>query len=141
MGEQSAIANRKGDCSPSGQLKTLELNHVAIRVSDVERSCTFYREVLRLEQIPRPGFDFPGAWFRLGAVQELHIIGGEKVERLIPQSRGNHFALRVDDLQAWQQYLQPMDVIFRGPVRRPDGALQLFIADPDGHAIELFTGP
>jgi catechol 2,3-dioxygenase-like lactoylglutathione lyase family enzyme len=140
-GRESAIANREGECSPSGNLKTLELNHVAIRVSDVERSCTFYREVLRLEQIPRPGFDFPGAWFRLGAVQELHIIGGEKVERLIPQSRGNHFALRVDDLQAWQQYLQPLDVIFRGPVKRPDGALQLFIADPDGHAIELFTGP
>lgn len=122
-------------------MKTLELNHVAIRVSDVERSCAFYREVLQLEQIPRPAFDFPGAWFRIGAVQELHIIGGEKVERLVPQSRGNHFALRVDDLQAWQQYLQPLDVIFRGPVKRPDGALQLFIADPDGHAIELFTGP
>ena len=55
--------------------------------------------------------------------------------------RHYHFALRVDDLQAWQQYLQPLDVIFRGPVKRPDGALQLFIADPDGHAIELFTGP
>ncbi|MBT3912195.1 MAG: glyoxalase, partial [Verrucomicrobia bacterium] len=24
---------------------------------------------------------------------------------------------------------------------RPDGALQLFVVDPDGHHIELFTGP
>ena len=122
-------------------MKILELNHVAIVVSDVERSCAFYRDVLQLASLPRPAFDFPGAWFRLGSAQELHIIGGEKVERLVPQSRGNHFALRVDDLQSWHQYLQPLDVIFRGPVKRPDGALQLFLADPDGHAIELFTGP
>lgn len=123
------------------QLKTLELNHVALRASDLERTCKFYREVLLLEQIPRPAFDFPGAWFRLGVAQELHIISGDNVAKSIPQSRGNHFALRVDDLQAWQKHLQPLNVIFRGPVKRPDGALQLFIADPDGHAIELFTGP
>jgi lactoylglutathione lyase len=122
-------------------LKTLELNHVAIRVRDVDKSSSFYRDVLRLQQIPRPAFDFPGAWFRLGAAQELHIIGGDKVALSVPQSRGNHFALRVDDFQLWQQHLEPFGVIFRGPVKRPDGALQLFIADPDGHAIELFTGP
>ena len=56
-------------------MKILELNHVAIHVADVERSSAFYRDVLRLEMIPRPAFDFPGAWFRLGAAQELHLIG------------------------------------------------------------------
>jgi len=122
-------------------MKTLELNHAAIRVSDLEKSCQFYREVLRLEQIPRPAFDFPGAWFRLGAAQELHIIAGNNVAPATPHSRGNHFALRVDDLKAWQKHLKPMGVIFRGPIKRPDGALQLFIGDPDGHTIELFTGP
>ena len=123
-------------------MKTLELNHVAIRVRDLEKSCGFYRDLLRLEQIARPAFDFPGAWFRLGAAQELHIIAGSSdVPATTPNSRGNHFALRADDLEAWRQYLQPLGVIFRGPIKRPDGALQLFISDPDGHAIELFTGP
>jgi lactoylglutathione lyase len=122
-------------------MRTLELNHVAIRVNDLEKSYQFYRDVLRLEQIERPAFDFPGAWFRLGRVQELHIIAGNNVPTAAPHSRGNHFALRVDDLEEWRKYLQPLNVIFRGPVKRPDGAFQLFIADPDGHAIELFTGP
>jgi lactoylglutathione lyase len=122
-------------------MKTGELNHVAILVSDVAKSCEFYRNVLLLDAIARPAFNFPGAWFRLGTTQELHLIGGEKVEPTAVQTRRNHFALRVDDLAPWQQHLQPFGVIVRGPVKRPDGALQLFIADPDGHLIELFTGP
>lgn len=122
-------------------MKTLELNHVAILSSDVERSRRFYAEVLRLEEMARPAFSFPGAWFRLGAAQELHIIGGESVEPSAPKVRGNHFALRVDDLEEWRKHLEALGVIVRGPVTRPDGALQLFIADPDRHLIELFTGP
>lgn len=119
----------------------LELNHVAICVADVERSCRFYREILRLEEIPRPAFSFPGAWFRLGANQELHLIGGENVETAVRRMRGNHFALRVDDLGEWWRHLESLGVIVRGPVKRPDGAMQIFVADPDGHLVEVFSGP
>lgn len=119
----------------------VELNHVALLVSDVKRSCDFYGEVLGLEPMARPAFDFPGAWFRLGSLQELHLIGGMPVARGTEQPRGNHFALRVKDLEAWRQYLQPLGLIVRGPVRRPDGAMQIFVRDPDGHLVELFTGP
>ena len=118
-----------------------ELNHVALLVSDVKRSCDFYQGVLGLEPMARPAFDFPGAWFRLGSVQELHLIGGKPVAPAIEQPRGNHFALRVEDLEAWRQHLQPLGLIIRGPVRRPDGAMQIFVRDPDGHLVELFTAP
>ena len=40
-----------------------ELNHVALHVKDVANSCEFYERVLELQQIPRPAFDFPGAWY------------------------------------------------------------------------------
>ena len=122
-------------------MKIIELNHVAIFVRDVEKSCHFYATVLRLEPMPRPAFDFPGAWFRLGTVQELHLIGGRTDEAVVSSPRGNHFALQVEDLERWHQHLQSLVAIVRGPVRRPDGATQIFIADPDGHLIELFTGP
>ncbi|HJX30081.1 MAG TPA: VOC family protein [Thermoanaerobaculia bacterium] len=42
------------------------LHHVSLPVGDLERSRRFYREVLGLEEIARPPFPFPGAWFRLG---------------------------------------------------------------------------
>lgn len=119
-------------------LRICELNHVALHVADVEESCRFYREVLQLPPMPRPAFDFPGAWFRLGAAQELHLIGnrGQPVDS---SNRGNHFALRVEDLDAWEAHFRKLNVAFRPQKPRPDGALQVFVADPDGHVIELFS--
>ena len=121
-------------------MKIHELNHVALFVTDVEKSSSFYSRVLRLESMLRPAFDFPGAWFRLGTSQELHLIGGS-TEASTPKRRGNHFALRVDDAEAWRKHLEGFGVIARGPVQRPDGPTQIFIHDPDGHLVELFTEP
>ena len=69
-------------------MKIYELNHVAIHVKDVEASCEFYRNVLRLEPIPRPAFTFPGAWFRLGDNQELHLIANHGAP-FSPNNRNN----------------------------------------------------
>ena len=121
-------------------MKHFELNHVAIHVKDVEASCEFYRSVLRLEPMPRPAFTFPGAWFRLGAHQELHIIG-DRTEPVHSHNRGNHFALRVDNLDEWEKHLQQLGAEYRPRKMRPDGAWQIFVRDPDGHFIELFTPP
>jgi catechol 2,3-dioxygenase-like lactoylglutathione lyase family enzyme len=121
-------------------MRVQELNHVAIHVRDVEASCRFYGEVLRLQPIPRPAFTFPGAWFRLGAHQELHIIG-ERTEPVHAHNRGNHFALRVDNLDEWEAHLAKSKADFRPRKMRPDGAWQVFLRDPDGHVIEVFTGP
>ena len=121
-------------------MRIQELNHVAIHVRDVEASSRFYSDVLRLEAIPRPAFTFAGAWFRLGAIQELHIIG-ERTEPVQSNNRGNHFALRVDNLDEWEAHLAKVKADFRPRKMRPDGAWQVFLRDPDGHVVELFTGP
>jgi lactoylglutathione lyase len=115
-----------------------ELNHVALHVSDVDRSCAFYQTVLQLQPLARPAFTFPGAWFRLGTNQELHLIGDRR-EPVLSHRRGNHFAVRTDDLGAWEAHFNQLNVEYQAPRERPDGALQLFLSDPDGHVIELFT--
>ncbi len=121
-------------------MKTIELNHVALHVKDVENSCRFYRDVLQLPSIPRPAFDFPGAWFRLGEQQELHLIGGRR-EPVFAANRGNHFALMVDDIDAWELHFQTNNVDHLPRRTRPDGAQQIFLSDPDGHVIELCAPP
>ncbi len=117
-----------------------ELNHIAIYATDVERSSEFYQAVLQLEPIPRPAFTFPGAWFQLGASQELHLIA-DHAAPFFPSHPGNHFALRVDDLAAWEGHLKSVSAEFAPKKQRPDGAWQIFLRDPDGHVIELFTPP
>jgi lactoylglutathione lyase len=121
-------------------MKVYELNHVAIHVSDVERSCAFYRDVLLLEPMARPAFTFPGAWFRLGGEQELHIIGNRH-DPVSSHNRGNHFALRVDNLDSWEKHFQQLAIEYLPRKLRPDGAWQVFLQDPDGHFVEFFTPP
>jgi|SRR5215813_14499020 len=118
----------------------LELNHVALYITDLQRSAEFYRDVLRLEPLPRPAFNFPGAWFRLGTQQELHLIAGRD-EVFVRSNANNHFALRVGDLDEWEQHLKKTRAVFAPRKQRPDGAAQIYLQDPDGHTIELFTPP
>ena len=117
-------------------MKHRQLDHVAIHVADVPHSVDFYARALQLEPIPRPAFDFPGAWFRIGSAQELHLIGG-RTEESRSHHRGTHFAILVDSLDDWERHLRSVDVPFRPRKQRPDGAHQIFLKDPDGHCIEL----
>jgi catechol 2,3-dioxygenase-like lactoylglutathione lyase family enzyme len=121
-------------------MRTLQLNHVAIHVTDVDRSVAFYRDVLQLEPLPRPAFKFPGAWFRLGDDQELHLIGDTQYPA-VDQHRGNHYALLIDDVAGWERHLAAVGASHLPRRIRPDGAYQIFLTDPDGHYIELCTQP
>jgi catechol 2,3-dioxygenase-like lactoylglutathione lyase family enzyme len=122
-------------------MQVLELNHVALFVAEVERSTRFYRDRLGFAQIPRPAFDFPGAWLRLGTRQELHLIGGRLKGPVDDSSRGGHLALQVPDIRAAAAELRAQGLGFRGPGPRPDGAMQIFLEDPDGHLVEFCQLP
>lgn len=118
-------------------MKVTALDHVGLHVADAARSLRFYVEVLGLVEIARPDLGFPGHWLRIGAVQELHLIGRNSRPDRPPAER--HFALAVDDLAGWVERLQACDIAFDGPRPRADGARQVFLRDPDGHVIELLA--
>ena len=121
-------------------VKVLQLNHVAIHVADVDASVAFYRDVLKLPQMDRPAFDFPGAWFRLAEDQELHLIGDRELP-VHSHHRGGHFALIVEDLDTWEAHIDKMGAQRLQRKTRPDGAHQTFVCDPDGHWVELCVPP
>ncbi|OZI05296.1 glyoxalase [Siphonobacter sp. BAB-5385] len=120
-------------------MNILELDHVALYVADAEQSIQFYRDVLELEPLPRPAFDFPGAWFSLGGNKQLHLLGNraEPLEETVLGSRKNHFAVKVADMEETEAFLRRKGLTFRGPKARPDGIRQIFLQDPDGYWLEF----
>lgn len=118
-------------------MEIIELNHIAVHVKDVEVSAAFYRDKLGFLPIPRPAFNFPGAWFQLGNQQQLHLIGG-RTEQVHSRPEGSHFALKCRSIDAVRKLFIEKDVQFLGPKMRPDGVQQIFLQDPDGYFIEFF---
>ncbi len=126
-------------------IRVKTIDHVTIVVQDIQRSTTFYTEVLGMRQIERPTFGFPGAWFQAGNTQ-IHLIlqseqagsaGIGEFDGLDP-SLGFHYAFEVDDCDAAAKRLTELGLeIVVGPRQRPDGVCQVYVYDPDGHLIEL----
>jgi catechol 2,3-dioxygenase-like lactoylglutathione lyase family enzyme len=119
------------------------LHHVSINVTDLERARRFYAEVLGLEEIPRPPFDFPGAWYRLGD-RQLHLIVHPATHTLrgttAISSREGHFAIGVESFEAARTRLEASGIPFDARPRGRTPWAQIFLADPDGNLIELSAG-
>ena len=116
------------------------IHHVSINVTDLERARRFYAGVLGLEETPRPAFDFPGAWYRLGD-RQLHLLVHPPTRTLRGtaeiSSREGHFAVAVRDFDEARAHLERAGVPFDARARGQTPWSQIFLSDPDGNLIEL----
>jgi catechol 2,3-dioxygenase-like lactoylglutathione lyase family enzyme len=108
------------------------VHHVSINVTDAGESIAFYRDVLGLELLDRPAFDFAGAWFGLGD-QQLHLI---EVPGFVAPA-GQHFAVFVRDIDATIDVLTARGVRVSRITELDGVCRQAFFADPTGNRIEL----
>ena len=116
------------------------LHHVALSVTDMDRAAWFYGTVLGLQEIPRPPFDFGGAWYQLGD-RQLHLIVHPPTRTLRGSMeigpRDGHLALRVRDRQ------EVVDRLLAHGIKvldLPDNLTpwaQVYCCDPDGNVIEF----
>jgi|SwirhisoilCB1_FD_contig_51_3173506_length_462_multi_3_in_0_out_0_1 glyoxylase I family protein len=126
-------------------IKPCGFSHVAVNVSDVDRSRDFYEKVIGLKKIPRPEIKIPGEWYGVGDNQ-LHLIGGNRRERNGIDPTGPHMAIQVEDLEETKKALTALGIAFLDAaamgmqlppeVQRLTGR-QVWVKDPDGNVIEL----
>jgi catechol 2,3-dioxygenase-like lactoylglutathione lyase family enzyme len=133
----------------SDSLRVECIDHITLVVGDLERSRAFYVDLLGMEEVERPAFSFAGAWFRAGNTL-IHLIlehdesgpAGIFVPAGYSQSRTHHFAFIVSDAREAESFLLERGISLISSARlRPDGWVQVFLNDPDGHVVELCSAP
>ena len=112
-------------------MEPLGVHHVSLNVSDVDAAIAFYADTLGMTvRSDRPDFGFGGAWLDVGG-QQVHLIEGPP-----PEPRGQHFAVRVADLDGVVAELRSRGIAVSDPVPVGSGR-QSFLSDPSGNSIEL----
>jgi len=143
-------STKRGTAEPATTLRVKTLDHVTLVVKDLARSHDFYAGVLGMQPTERPKFSFAGSWFQAGKTQ-IHLIlehpesgpaGVPVPEQVLGLSRTHHFAFEVEDAYAAAETLRQKGIpVVSGPKNRPDGMIQVFATDPDGHVVELCSWP
>ncbi|MHB0913766.1 MAG: VOC family protein [Armatimonadota bacterium] len=118
------------------------LSHVAVLVTDLERSLEFYTKIPGIEE------HFRLTW-EDGRVRLVYLrVGRDQFIELFPRAEQpfartsnaglDHFCLEVDDIRAMQDSLAAKGILpTRGPNLGADGAWQFWVQDPDGNFFEF----
>lgn len=114
----------------SETMKPSGIHHVAICVRDADEAMTFYTGVLGLSVLERPDFG-PGYWLDAGG-QQVHLMQSEG-----SRSGGDHFAIRVDDLDSAVADIRATGYEVHTIDRMEGAGRQAFLHDPSGNFIEL----
>lgn len=118
------------------KIEVVKHNHVALHVKDIAASTKFYKEVLGLTPVAVPdSLKAIRSWFKLGTDQQIHLLAGRNFD-VKNDRNGSHFALFVQSISAAETYLTQHKISFHKQVRF-DGAVQIYLADPDDYLIEL----
>src|SRR5512135_92327 len=136
MPDDASVATRTNPA-----LRVKGLDHVVLRVADIDRSIEFYEQVLGLH-VER----------RLAEIGLVQLRAGAAMIDLVPRTEDedagrnmDHFAVRIEamDVPALTAHLKRHG-IDAGEVRRRYGAegygSSIYITDPDGNTVEL-KGP
>ncbi|SHG16737.1 VOC family protein [Pedobacter caeni] len=118
------------------------LNHIAVYVTDLEKSTAFYKNVFEFTQIPEPFHDGRHTWFSLGPAGQLHLIQGAKGKGSF--DKNEHLCFSVGSIETFIEKIKAEDIPYENwagaaqtVTLRVDGIKQIYFQDPDGHWLEV----
>ena len=128
-------------------MRVSKLLHTRYRVSDLERSVKFYKEVLGLEEVRRHKSPRGSELVFLKAPESeetIELCHFQNSGPVVVQPDLTHLAFQVDSLEEFGRHLAQLGLKYSdGPTMRPDGSGGFaFIDAPEGYEIELIQrGP
>jgi catechol 2,3-dioxygenase-like lactoylglutathione lyase family enzyme len=133
------------------RLSVMELDHIVLNVSQIDRALAFYTDILglkpeRLKEFKAGEVGFPSVRINQNTIIDLFPApAGEPARAQGGKQNGNlnHFCMVIgrDDFSEIVDYLKDRNVVVReGPVSRWGArgrATSVYFLDPDGNEIEL----
>ena len=121
--------------------KVRKLLHTRYRVSDLEKTLRFYKEVLGLEETRRHKSPRGSELVFLKAPEsdeEMEICYYPSSGAVEVQPDLTHVAFQVDSLAEFEKHLASLGMKYSdGPHMKPDGGGFAFIDAPEGYEVEL----
>lgn len=126
-----------------------QLAHVCIHTNNLDGMVAFYTGSLGLPikfRLRNEEGETVGVYLGCGQTTFLEIFdqsgvlamfGGEKVDLAASPTRLQHFCFEVTGLEAMKQRLEAGQIPYLDQGMGLDNALQIWVGDPDGNAIEL----
>jgi len=119
------------------------LGHVAIKVTDLDRSLDYYINTLGFPEMLRLHKDDGSVWLvylRVTDTQYIEVFPGAENDRAPGWNANgmNHMCLTVDDIDAVLAQVATAGIKLLLPLKTAiDGNRQAWLEDPDGNRIEL----
>ncbi|MFZ4776532.1 MAG: VOC family protein [Terrimicrobiaceae bacterium] len=118
-----------------------KLLHTRYRVSDLEKTVSFYRDVLGLTEVRRStsGRGSQLVFFKAPGSEELiEICQFNESGPVIVGPDLTHLAFEVEDMEAFAKHAAALGYpLSDGPHRASSGSVLAFIDAPEGYEIEL----
>ena len=122
-------------------MKKPVLNHIALYVTNLGRSTSFYHDIIGIDTIPEPFHDGRHTWFNIGQGQ-LHLIQG--ATEPVKHPKDTHVCFSVPSIEEFIAKLDKAKIEYsnwpgtsKSPTIRADGIKQIYFQDPDGYWIEV----
>jgi len=117
--------------------RILNVAHIALFVSDIEKSRVFYKDFLGYAEpfkLDKPDGGLSLTFIKINDNQYIELFPGLKPEG----DRLNHISIQTDDADGMRRYLGSRGVTV--PAQTPKGRIRnsnFNVKDPDGHTVEI----